>query len=55
MTNDYRVRIVIYDNVNTTPDNPEIQADEPCYGPDELEVVAANVARQFRRHIETNT
>jgi hypothetical protein len=53
MTHDYRVRIVIYDNVNMTPENPQIMADEPLYGDDELSMVASNVMRQLRRHTET--
>lgn len=53
--NNYRVRIVIYDNVSSDPENPEIMADEPLYGEDELSIVAANVMRQLRRHIETDS
>jgi hypothetical protein len=52
MKHDYRVRIVIYDNVNTTPENPDIQADEPLHGEDELAIVAARVGRQFRKKQE---
>ncbi len=55
MSRDYRVRILIYDNVNTSVDNPEITADEPLYGEDELSIVASNVMRQLRRHIETDS
>jgi hypothetical protein len=51
----YRVRIVIYDNVNTTPENPEVMADEPLYGDEELSMVARNAYRNLRRHIETDT
>jgi hypothetical protein len=49
----YRVKIVVYDNVNTTPDNPEFTEDEPFYGEDELVMMAHRIGRNIRRHIET--
>jgi hypothetical protein len=52
MTPNYRVRIVIYDNVNSTPENPEFKSDEPFYGEDEMSVQAYSLARQFRRKNE---
>jgi hypothetical protein len=45
--------MVIYDGVNTTPENPDLVVDEPFYGEDEIIIVAARAARQFRRHVET--
>jgi len=50
--NKYYVKMVIYDNVNTNPDAPEVWLDEPFYGPDEIEIQARNLARQLRRKLE---
>jgi hypothetical protein len=50
----YRVRIAIYDGVNTLPDQPTIMADEPYYGEDELLMIAARIGRGFRRYIESD-
>jgi hypothetical protein len=55
MNENYRVRIAIYDNVNARPDNPQIVADEPLYGGEQLSMIAGDVMRQLRRHIETDT
>jgi hypothetical protein len=53
--NTYRVRIVIYDNVNSTPDNSPFMADEPFFGEDETSMVLHNLIRNLRRHIETDS
>jgi hypothetical protein len=52
-TSPLRVKMVIYDGTETTPENPIVQSDEPFYGSYEMMMQARSLTRNLRRHLET--
>jgi hypothetical protein len=54
-TTKYRVRIVAYDDVSSTAENPMMTREMPFYGVEELELWAGNFAQDLRKHIETDS
>jgi hypothetical protein len=55
MANGYRIKIVVYDNISSTPDNPLLKADEPAYSPADTALTVNNLYRRLRRLIETGS
>jgi hypothetical protein len=51
MSNNYRVRILIYDGVDSTIEDPFVVTDEPLYEGSPAEEMATQAHRTYRHHI----